>query len=112
MYSSGDLNDIVEVLIPQRSNFEAGSNDVAYVPSSPSDFFYAHVEDRGVQQAFISDQLKALRRYKITLRYRSDLQVQNQRLAWDGRVLQIESVVDPDYRREWLELNCYADYQA
>ena len=43
--------------------------------------------------------------YDVTCRYRTDVTTSH-RLAWDGRVLQIHGVVDPDGSRLELALSC------
>jgi SPP1 family predicted phage head-tail adaptor len=43
--------------------------------------------------------------YRVTLRHRADL-TREMRLGFDGRVLEIRALADPDGRRRWLVATC------
>lgn len=43
--------------------------------------------------------------YRVTLRHRADL-TQEMRIGFDGRVLEIRALADPDGRRRWLVATC------
>jgi len=43
--------------------------------------------------------------YTVTIRYRTDID-ETQRIVWGSKILDIRRVIDPDGRRESLELFC------
>lgn len=45
--------------------------------------------------------------YTVTIYWRSDV-LETDRVTWNGKVLDILRVIDPDGRRTWLELLCEA----
>lgn len=53
--------------------------------------------DEALNQALV----EARQLWKVTTRWRDDVTPDN-RLVWDGRVLNIRTAEDPDRRRKWL----------
>lgn len=109
--SASKLRERVEFLFPSRADAGGGSNTTSWLSSSPPMVRWAHVRDVGVRESFTDGQLKTMRTFKITIRF--DPQVTTLvRVRFGSLDLQVRGVTDPDYRREWLILECDAEYQG
>lgn len=53
------------------------------------------------------DQMQAKAPYQARLRYRAGLSPATNRIIWEGRTLEIESVLDPDGRNREMAVLCY-----
>lgn len=65
---------------------------------------------RATREAFAaqSEQRSARTSMECHLRFRTGLSAKTTRLGWQGKVYEVEAVMDPDGRRRELLLLCYA----
>jgi len=67
--------------------------------------FAAWAAVEGLGTTTQSESGRTLKRYRITLRHRTDVP-NTARLSWRGQTLAVRAVDDPDLRRERLHLIC------
>jgi len=66
---------------------------------------WAAVEPLRGSERYRAQQVQAELSHKVTMRYRAGVKPQ-MRLLHNGRVLNIEAVIDAEERHRWLELLC------
>lgn len=65
----------------------------------------AKVEPKRGREFMVGDRVTARVFYMVTLRYRSDITTK-MRITWEGRTLEIRSVLDKATDKNWLALEC------
>ena len=65
----------------------------------------ARVKPKHGTEQVQGQQLQASTWFYVTIRYREGVEA-GQRLLWKGAPLNIRSVINPDEKRQWLELLC------
>lgn len=66
---------------------------------------WANVEGLSGREFWSSQQSQSAVSHTVTIRYRGWLTTRH-RLRWDGRTLNIESMVNPDGKKVFLEIRC------
>lgn len=66
---------------------------------------WARIEPLSGKEYFAAKQINAEISVKLTLRYRKDV-VSDMRVAFDGRIFEVLSIINPEERRESLILMC------
>lgn len=60
------------------------------------------------RELMMAQQVESVVTHRVTLRYRSDVSTAS-RLVFQGRVLEVVQVIDPEERHRWLDLLCAED---
>lgn len=98
----GRLRHYLTIEAPEETDDGAGGVTLAWVPVGTA---WARLAPLGASETLDRDREMATRRWRITLRYRGDLNPAC-RFICDGRRFAIESVVDRDGRRRFLACDC------
>ena len=97
-----ELRHRVSLLEPVESDDGAGGRTVTW---NERDTVWAEVVPMRGDEREWAEALTAETGYRVTLRYRGDL-TRDMRIGFDGGVLEIRSLADPDGRRRWLVCTC------
>lgn len=98
----GRLRHFLTIEAPEESNDGAGGMTVAWTPIGVA---WAKLSSLAASETFVRDCEMAVRRWRITLRYRDDV-TPACRFVNDGRHFAIESVVDRAGRKRFLDCDC------
>ena len=66
---------------------------------------WAAIEPLRGNERYTAQQVQSTLTHKVTIRYREGIKPQ-MRLTYEGRIFDIESVIDIEERHRWLELLC------
>lgn len=100
---AGQLKEFVTVQQAATTSDVGPGKTVAWTTLA-ADLFAAVIPAGGAERLQV-DGIRSYVSYRVTLRHRDDIEPK-MRLIWGSRVLQIQTVVDPDGRRRTLELDC------
>ncbi len=100
--SIGDLRHKIQIQEPIRSEDGGGGGEIAwrYVAT-----VWAKIMPTNGREEFNAEKRRGRVSHMVTLRWRPGVSP-TQRIVHGTRVLQIESVADPDERRRWLICAC------
>lgn len=98
----GRLRHFLTIEAPEESDDGSGGVTVAWTPTGAA---WAKLSPLTASESFVRDREGALRRWRITLRYRDDV-TPACRFVSDGRRFAIESVVDREGRKRFLTCDC------
>jgi len=107
MLRAGDLRDRVEVQEDQ------GTEKDQYKQPIPDwqtvETRWANVSGLSGREYWQAQQAQAETTYRVEMRYSARLAAlgSKARLVWDGKTLEVESVIDPDGLKERLLLMCH-----
>jgi len=65
---------------------------------------HAYMRASGGSERYGSDRLNSEVRYKATIRWRDNIAA-NDRILFDGKAFNIRTVIDLEFRKQWLELD-------
>jgi SPP1 family predicted phage head-tail adaptor len=102
MSSSGMKSNLVRVDRAVPTTDSQGGTAIAWVPRCT---VWAHERSLTGREALAAQQVAAVLSSVWEIHYRADIRVTD-RLVFNGRTLQIQSVVDPDDARRELQLTC------
>ncbi len=97
-----ELRHRVDLLEPVETDDGAGGRIVTW---ATRDTVWAQVVSLKGKEKQRAEAQTAESPYSVTLRYRADVS-SDMRVAFDGLMLDISSVADPDGRRRWLVCTC------
>jgi SPP1 family predicted phage head-tail adaptor len=66
---------------------------------------WAHIDERSGSEAFQAEQLVGLTSAIITIRYRTDLSIEN-KVVFNGKNYDIQAIIDRNNDRKFLQLTC------
>jgi SPP1 family predicted phage head-tail adaptor len=98
----GALRHRVTIEAPVDTPDESGGFTRAYVALAR---VWARVQPGSARQQFVEQRLEQSRTHLVTIRWRGDVKSQ-MRFDHRGRKLVVESVVDPDETRRFLQCRC------
>ena len=98
----GRLRHFLTIEAPQETADGAGGVTVAWTPIGAA---WAGIAPLNAGEALARDREVAVRRWRITLRYRDDV-TPACRFLYEGRRFAIDSVVDRDGRKRFLACDC------
>jgi SPP1 family predicted phage head-tail adaptor len=98
----GRLRHLLVIEAREETDDGAGGVAVAWTPIGQA---WARLEPTSGREGVNADRETALRRWRITLRYRDDVSPAH-RFAHGSRHFDIETIVDPNGRRRFLICDC------
>lgn len=100
--SIGELRQRVFIQQPVTEEDGYGGKPVTWITVGSA---WAKVEPLSGREYFFAHQIQAEVSHRITLRYRQDVR-EDMRLSVNGRILEIESILDLDEGHQFLEILC------
>lgn len=98
----GKLRHKIQIQSPSRRDEEGGGAEITWQTEAEA---WARIEPLSGREEVSAEKRRGRLRHTVTLRWRPGLGP-TQRLLHGRRVLDIESVADPDGRRRWLVCAC------
>ncbi len=105
---AGDLRDRVTLQAGAHTDDGVGGRTESWTTVGT---LYAQVLPTGGRERLEAGSMRGVQGWRVTLRYRSGVTVAH-RLLWNGTPLDIQSVADPDGKRERLVLFCESGVHA
>jgi len=101
---AGRLREKVEIQSPTVSQNTDGEPSITWATIAGGRV-WAAVEPLSGNEAMIAQQVNAGITHRVRIRYRSDVTTKH-RLSYRSRILDINSIVNVDERREQIEMLC------
>ncbi len=99
---AGDLRHRLIIESPQRLSDGAGGAVVTWAQVAS---VWAHIKPVTAREFRSAEQRAEKVTHKITLRYRSDINA-TMRLVGEGRIFNIEAIINEAERDQWLKCSC------
>ena len=103
--STGEMRERVLIQKQTQSVDDYGAFSTIWIDIDEFPNVWARVSQERSNNNFVSEKNENEAIYNIVIRYRSDVD-EKMRIVWRGKFLAIDSILNVDERRRYLELLC------